>query len=412
MREIGYSDRVFHYKDTRDLRIRMTLADDVKPDILKMAVQKALGDFPEYAVAPVRKGNTVYYETNTRPVCFFPYDKTERWFGTEEMNYYMFCVLYEGKTFTLSMFHTLTDFFGMWHFIQNILYYYAVELGHDVPDITSPNPDIDDMERYNPYAKFQDRNAELVIPEIKREIFSIPVEKLPLELHQQHEFTITFPLKPFLAMTHEWGASAVSAMTAIISNTVANLYDAGDKEVLIKLPADMRGLLGCKTRVNFSEAVILPSSRESRELPVGEHSRLIRQIMRSQLTEGNFRKYIAIGVANARALSGEIDKPDVTAPKIPLTYAITYPGKMDLPQEYNSVVSDFELKAFVPVDPVRFSVKTTADTIRIDSAQLFDGPELVNAVAESFGQLGLKCSVQDMGRFGGNRYSLEKVRRA
>ena len=410
LREIGYSDRVFQYKSTRNLMIKMALKEEPVLDKLKTAVEKALVDLPEYAVAPVKKDGKIYYEKNDRPVAFYKYDGTERYFGTEETNYYLFYILYDESSFIVSFFHGLSDFKGMWMLLMNIIYYYAVELGMDVPDISVKPVEMDDTERYDPYRKFEDRDAVAWLPEVKGEVFRIPEEKLPDELHRQHEYDITLSVQRFIEKTHEWNTSATAALSAIISNSLAKLYNVGDQDVTLKISADMRPYFETQTRVNFSEAIVLTSGKEFRELPFGEQCSKLRADMKAQLNAAVFKKHIAAGVANSKTLCGELDKPDVGIDFPALTYVLTYPGRMDLPEEYAPLVSDFVLMGYFPVDTIRFQIKSTGDVLRIGLVQMFDTDKIINAIADYLGELGFETETEDLGRFGGDRYDASRIR--
>ena len=248
------------------------------------------------------------------------------------------------------------------------------------------------------------------LPEIRGDILRIPEEKLLSDLRQQHAYTLYFSAGQFLVLTKSWQSSATATLAAIISDTLAGLYDAGDRDVVLKVTADMRPYFGTKTRVNFSEAVVLASSRELRDRSPAEHSRELRTMMKRQLTADNFKKYLAAGIANSRRLSGEIDEPDVKVATPPLTYVLTYPGRMDLPEEYDAVVEDFELKGYFPVDTIRFSVKTTKDTLSLGIAQTFDTDRIIRAIAQSFEKLGFETRIEDDGRIEGDNYDTARIR--
>ena len=160
----------------------------------------------------------------------------------------------------------------------------------------------------------------------------------------------------------------------------------------------------------MSEAVVLISDRRLREAPLDEHSRVLRTMMKEQLTAGNFRKIMCEGISNAKLLSREIFEPEVKLSHPPLTYVLTYPGKMDLPDDYSDIVTDFELKGYFPVDSIRFSIKTTGDELRLSVAQVFDDDKVIRAIADQFGKLGFDTAVRDGGLFGGDLYSLDKIR--
>lgn len=409
MRKIGYSDKVFQYKETRNLRIQVLLHKEIEPLILRKALSKALNDFPEYAVSAVKKDRQFYYTENNREIGFFPDDGTERYLGTEETNGYLFCILYAQERFIVSFFHGLTDFMGMYAFIRHILYYYAKGIGMDVEDIRQAAVEMDEDERYDPYGKYADASAQEWKYTDDAEILAIPGERIDSALHRQHEYLLHVSTKKFIDLTHSWKTSFVPALTAIASNTIADLYNAGEKSVVMKVPADLRPFFGSKTRVNFSDALVLASSSELRSKPMEEQCRLLKEMMNEQLTDENFKKLMAVGVSNVRRLSGEADKDEAKVAMPSLTYAMTYPGRMDLPQGYCELVKDFRLKAYVPVESIRLSVKTTGNDMAISIAQAFDKDEIVNALSEKFRSLGFETAVEDLGRFGGDRYDTDKI---
>ena len=411
LRKIGYSDKVFQYKPSRNLRIRVVLRKPLELDRLKDAVAAALDDFEEYKVAPVKCGSDIFYEKNNREIAFFPDDDTKRYFGSEELNGYLFYILYGTSSFMLSIFHGLTDFKGMWAFLRDIIYRYALNTGLDVPDIKIQDEPLNDEERYDPYSFFADADAEEVIPAVSGNTFFVPSEnKYPEDLNVQHEYTLTVSASGFLAMTREWKSSASCALAAIITNSLAKLYDTGDNEILLKITCDMRPVFESHSRVNMSEAVLLVSDKDLRNAPLSEHCTTLTKMMRSQFNRETFSKFMAYAVEEVKVKSGEKETADIVFPKPKLTYVLTYPGRMDLPEEYNVLVSDFELKGYFPIDSIRFTIKSTGDELRIGIDQVFDGDEIIKAIAESFRELGFVTEIKDEGRFGGDGYSLDLIR--
>ncbi len=410
LRRIGYSDRVFFHKTERNLRIRVVLKQKLDLAKLKDAAAKALEEFEEYRVTPVRVNGELYYEPNTKEVPFFPYDDIERYFGTDEVNGYLFYILYEDNAFMLSLFHGLTDFKGMWALLLSIIYHYAVNTGLGVPDIRITDAPDNDQDRYDPYSLYEDGTCGFTMPKTTNVTFFIPCEKYPDGLHRQHEYTLSLSASKFLAMTHEWNTSASCALAAIISNTLANLYGAGDKDIVLKVTCDMRPTFNSHSKVNMSEAVLLVSDKDLRDKPLSEHCAALRSMMKSQFTRENFSRTMAASIDATKVKEGKKAAADITVPQPKLTYVLTYPGKMDLPEEYQDLVADFELKGYFPIESVRFSIKTTGDELRIGIDQMFDGDKIIRAIAKSFGNLGFEISVKDEGMFGGDRYSPDLLR--
>ena len=393
MRRIGCSDMAFYHKETRNLRIQVLLKEKVNIEILKAAVRDALYDFKEYAVSLEFKDSTLYYRDNDRDVLICPDDSTERYLGTEDTNGYLFYILYGQDYFTVSFFHGLTDFYGMYGFIKNVLYYYAASFKDGVADIRTPEVPQDDEERYDPYTKFKDADAKQWLYTDDSEIFKIPMEKIDSGEHSQHEYLIHISTRKFIELTHQWETTFIPALVSITSDMISEMYGAKDEAVVVKVPADMRGIFDSKTRVNFSDALVLSTTKEIRKCSMKEQCHRLRNMMDEQLTRDNLKKLMAGGV------------------KLPeLTYALTYPGKMDLPEDYDFLVEDFKLKAFVPVDSIRLSVKTTKDDMTISMAQAFDSPEIAQKLVETLKGYGFDPVLEDLGRFGGDRYSIERIK--
>ncbi len=76
----------------------------------------------------------------------------------------------------LSLFHGLTDFKGMWAFLNDIIYRYAVNTGFDVPDIRICGDPAGNQDRFDPYSLYFDDSADFTLPEIRHETFFISLK--------------------------------------------------------------------------------------------------------------------------------------------------------------------------------------------------------------------------------------------
>jgi len=407
MREIGYSDRVFQLMASKTMYIHILLKEELELDALKKAAKRALADFPEFAVAPVKKNGRFYYIENNREIAFYPADSKARYFGTDETNNYLFYFRYDESSFVFTFFHGMTDFIGFWAFIRNIVYYYACELGIPVPDISTKKPKIDEEERFDPYKKYQSSGVEEAAPEIKGEVFHLKNRELPGGLHQ---YELSISNEKFLAVAHEWKTSASSVLAAVLSNAIAELYDIGDKEVAIKLTVDMRPFFTSQTRVNFSKSLMLSSSREDRSAPIAEQAIKFKSIMEKQMTAEYFSKQIAGVVAKTRAMSGEIDEPYATVKTNKRTCTLSYLGRMDFPEGYDGIIKEYHLKGYVDPDAIRFTAWAAGDRLHLKIDQTFDSNNLAHKVAEILEQLGLGSEIKDLGRYSIDCYDIGRIR--
>ncbi len=410
MREVGLADKVFLYKDTRNLRIRTILKEDLSIGDLQSSVRLALEEFPEYAVRVIRKEGRFFYEPNTSEVAFYPDDDTAYRLGSRETGGYPFLFRYEKRSFIFSMHHSLTDFYGMWMFLQTVLYHYGKKCGYPVEKIQIPDAHMDDTERFDPYRKFgnmvkvnEKKAPEKETPE--KEAFRIP-EVCSESVFCQYEYRITVSAKEFLALTQKWQTSFVPAMTVIFGNALMHLYGEDARPVVSKVSADMRRAFHSFSRVNFSEAVVLSYGEEDRTLPPKEVCRTLRESVQAQTTCAAWQEKMAAAERFVEAKEKGAALPPASLPN--LTYALIYPGKMDLPEAYHAWVESFRLEALVPVDTVRFTVITCRDDMVIGIAQRFSNDKICEAVKEEFCRFGFSPLSEKIGKIRGDYYTPEE----
>ena len=134
--------------------------------------------------------------------------------------------------------------------------------------------------------------------------------------------------------------------------------------------------------------------------------------MDEQLTEENFRRLMAKSMLNTKKLQGEIEhSPFENDPPTPVTYSLTYPGRMDLPTEYDALVENFSIEGWIPVQSFYATVMTKKDAMLIKVYQRFDEATLVNAVTERLTKLGFTAKVTDRGLLRGGKLYVEKLER-
>lgn len=419
MREVGYSDKVFFYnsgdKKTRNLRLRVIFTEDINRAAVQKAADKTLAALPEFAVRAIVKDDRFFYEKNDAPAAVYDDDGTAHCIGAEDTNRYMVYFLCGKRSVVVSFFHGLADFMGYWQLIRTFIYYYVRETGHNVPDISVKETDmrdVEDAERYDPYAKFADASAKCPWNYDTSKVFRLPQPVFADDNPDLHVYDIVTSTRQFIDYVHELETSFVPLLIATFSGAVADAYGAEDKSVVAKVPADMRPFFGSKTRVNFSDAMFLPLSAELRSQTLKEQCRYLRKAMDEQLKKENFQRLMAKSILNIKKLQGEIERsPFDDDPPTPVTYSLTYPGRMDLPAEYDPWVENFSIEGWIPVQTFYATVMTKKDAMLIKIYQRFDEPTVARAVTERLQGLGFTVEWTDRGLLRGDKLYAEKLER-
>lgn len=101
------------------------LKQEIKPELLQKAVEKALETFKGYQVKLRRGFFWYYFETNTKkPIIQKENTYPCKFIPKNENNHYLFRVTYYENKINLEMFHSITDGNGALSFFKLILYHY------------------------------------------------------------------------------------------------------------------------------------------------------------------------------------------------------------------------------------------------------------------------------------------------
>ena len=435
MRLVGASNEFFYYTQSGegaifDIRFNIDFTDNISVPVMKDSVSRALELYPEFSMRPVIKDNRLWYEENSAPAPVFEEDRIIC-FGTDDTNGYLFRIVCKGRNMSISLYHGIADAIGVFSFVRTALYFYMKGIGRSVPtDNATANllgirldksdiPDLDRQDTFDPYRAFGDISCE---PEWKYEnpgAFVIPETTYAPEKNAFRVFDITMSVKAFLAKTKEIGVSVVPLLGAVAAKAIASVYDTEGKPINAMLPVNLRTQFETSTVVNMSDGVILPVGAEMLGKTHAEIASELKTIMRAQMTKNNYCRMIANKTAAVEAFENKGDifeaaKAGATPPPQgavrPVTYALTYPGKVDLPEAYAGLVENYSVCTLVRA----FSLMgvTYGDRMQIEVLQRFDSDKLVNAIADEFREIGLDAELFDHGIEQGNLMILEKLKKA
>ena len=96
----------------------------------------------------------------------------------------------------------------------------------------------------------------------------------------------------------------------------------------------------------------------------------------------------------------------------PVTYALTYLGILELPEEYKQVVSDFNMEPYSPVEGFFLYVSAYDDNrlLHVCCCQRFNSDHVAKAIAAELERLNVKPSFKDAGTLDGDKVFIDKLK--
>ncbi|MBQ0041798.1 MAG: hypothetical protein KBS85_00570 [Lachnospiraceae bacterium] len=415
---LGASNKFFYYVmsggATFNIRLTFTV-NNLQVDVLKQSFEDALKRYPELSVKPVIKGNALSSVLISEPLVVAPKGQKALHFGTKDTNGYMFYLSYEADSFTVSYYHGLTDVVGMVEYVRCAMYLYATRTGFEFneDELKELLASIREDEKYYEKNMSQDlldpynaHKNEAAVPDYEydgRTAFSIPATTYEDDVYYYHECEITLKTSEFLAMSKKLGVSAAPLILDITSGAIRKEYAAGDLPVTAMLPVNFRPYVGSKTVVNCSDSVFIPYHSEDEELNVEERCAKWKEYITKQVNLGNLTKQMAGKAGNVEMFEkdempildrvGLMTKVLPKDAKRPLSYAMTYPGKMTLLSGLDRFLVNYELKGWARANAVvGYSFR---DELHFMVLCRTDDNRLANCILNEFRDRGLEASMVD-----------------
>lgn len=430
MRAIGYSNKMFYYNSsgkalTYDFQMRITLTAAPNKDALQRAAKKTLAAFPEFTVRPVIHDGKLFYEENTADVVIIDAPYQHRNLGSDDTNGYLLYLICGEREMILSFYHGLSDFVGNWAFICTLLYNYAGELGFSFAAKEPVRLNADDyynmseIERDDPYSKFGDINAVPTWVYKSQGAFIVPEKMYASDVDFLRNYDIEISVADMIRLTEEYQTSFAPLLAVAVSRGLKKIYDTNGLPIVGKIPTNMRPIFQTKTISNFSDTSILAYTEDMDKLSVSECCKILRQTLKAQLKPENFagtlakKKQRIIGYEESGKDIEQIARELSNAPSSrPVTYALTYPGILKLPEEYKQVVSSFNMEPYSPVDGFFLYVGAYDDNrlLRVRCCQRFDGDRVAKAIADELERLNFKPAFKDAGTLDGDKVFIDKLK--
>ena len=431
MRPIGFSDKLFYYTAsgqtlTYNMQMRINLAVAPDKDALRKAARQSLAVFPEFAVRPVIHDGKFFYEENDADIAIFDDNGAIHSLGSDETNGYLICLICGSRHVILSFYHGLADFIGNWSFICTLIYHYARELGLNVApaEVVRLNADayfsLSELERDDPYSKFGDENAVPTWIYKSKGAFRVPEKNFPPEVDRLKNFDIETRVADMLTVTKKFQTSFTPLLICAAARALKKIYDTGDLPIVVKMPVNMRPIFKTATTANFSDSAILTYDDDFDNLSVADCCRALKDTLKAQMKSENFagtlvkKKRLILDFEASGKNPAQIRAELAAKPSSrPITFAITYPGILDLPAEYQAVVRSFNMEPAVPIEGFFLFVGAYDNNklLRIRCCQRFDSDKISRAIATELDQLGFKTALKDGGIQRGDKVFIDKIKR-
>ena len=430
---LGRSNKFFYYYMSQnasfDLRIKVTIRNlDISR--MKEAIGEALRRYPELSARTVIRGSVLTSVRNDEELLFIPRDGKSRCFATEETNGYLLYFDYEGDSIEMYWYHGLSDVAGAYEYFKLVLYLYGVKTGFDFSE-----EEIDQIERQvrltetvidatneadllDPYGAYGDSTRTPEHTMDTKWAYAIPASDYPEEADYYHCVSLSVSCPAFIAETKKYGTSFIPLLSDIISGAFRRAYTPGDKPVTAMVPVNLRKYFGSTTKVNCSDGVLIPYFQEDEALDIEDRCRKWKKYMMDQSEPDNLALIMGrkAGIVDAIEAQGapitdEVNKrtklPNEATDFRAISYALTYPGNLTLPEGLDRLTEDFCFEAYGRGCSV--IVYTYKDMMNLQALCRSDEMKYGQTVADAFRELGFEVSVRDMKRVRPNRMRIEKL---
>lgn len=276
------------------IRIRLTLSDTVKGDILSRAAQRAIRRYPYYAVrVEVDSQESYVLKPNDRPLVVCLTQKRSPALGSEAVNGHLGFIDYEGCDVYFNMHHTLTGASGMFEWIKTTLYEYVREAYCVTPDsdgirmADSPllpgETDYPDVESL-PYEK-------LTLPFAHREAHHFQKDYILGALcpfFTPNYYTIDINQEALLVYAKKHGGTPSGLLAVLMMKAVDKVLPPKARIIVAGLSHNFCGKVGCPNSYrDMMQLLYVPYSRDMASWPMDKLCAFTRKTMDEQRTPGN-----------------------------------------------------------------------------------------------------------------------------
>ncbi|MCR5108163.1 MAG: hypothetical protein K6B28_08355 [Lachnospiraceae bacterium] len=342
----------YNKRDTRSFRVSATLKEEIEPELLDIAVKRALELRPQYQVL-IHQGLFWHYmdhediepcvcEENERPCPML--------YGPEIKGRLHFKVSYHYNRINLEMFHALSDGNGGVDFLKLIVLNYLAQAHPGKFNNVSFKSDATAMGlEENSFDQFYEKGGLLPKASAVKKAYRIRGLKLPN--NQLQFFEVHMPVKDILKLAKDNGSTLTSFLCARLMLALKRDMPLLQKNrpVTISMPVNLRNFYDSSTSRNFFNSVYV-SHVFSEEISLEALSKECDKKLKEELTPemiakrmNNYEKIerllfvrmVPLFIKNpVVALSSAIESRGVSA-------IISNLGRISMPEELKPYIEGF-----------------------------------------------------------------------
>lgn len=243
-------------RGTNVFRVTAVLRDEVSPDILQKALERALKILPAFAVK-LHHGLFWYYlDANQEIPRVREEDKypcSPIWGAGE--NGFLFRLVYFHKRISLEVFHALSDGMGAMSFLQLVLFCYFNLLDGDEMPAEYIREYCDRVARDFDEDSFSENSeAPPSAGKAEKEPEAFHIQGYKYDDTRLNALCALAPTDKLLELAHECGATLSEYMCALTIYSIMNTSyrrSLWNRPIVVSLPVNLRGMFGSTTMRNF-----------------------------------------------------------------------------------------------------------------------------------------------------------------
>ncbi|MBQ8509246.1 MAG: hypothetical protein IJ493_04990 [Clostridia bacterium] len=342
-------------------RMTAVLFEEVRPDILKQAVERALEVMPAFAVKLHTGLFWYYFEPNyEKPTVREDYRYPCTHFLRYYENGYLFRVTYYHRRINLEVFHALTDGMGATSFLHCLLYYYFNLMDGDavpedvirrIADTSSVEFDEDSFVRNT--VRDDEQSRQSISAQVSEPPEAYHINGYKYDGDRLGALMAILPTDKLLALAHEKGVTLSEYMCGLLIWSIYNTTyrrSKRSKPIVISVPVNLRGLFGSNTMRNFFGHLSIAVSGEG--LTFDDVLKTTAEQLKNCLTKGYFERQIAAHVRIEQIpivrfvpiwLKNLILRQQYMRTQRTYTCTFSNVGRMQLPEAIADRVERFEL---------------------------------------------------------------------
>ncbi len=362
-------------RDTRTMRISMTLFEEVDPELLQEALLKTVKSRNHFQVR-IRRGFFWHYveSTDVLPVVT---EESERpcpvLYGKNYRGVLHYKVTYFGSRINLDMFHALADGTGALDFITAVVHnYLLLKYPEDLKDvILSSGSDRESRSTDGFRHYYEHSDSFSVTGDSKAKAYHVHGRKLPYE--QLQFFEVHMNVKEVIKDSKEMGVSLTSYLGAKLMMALYKDMPVGMRKlpVTISMPVNLRTYFPSETTRNFFNSVtvshIFAGDETLKSLAVEYDAKLKERLKKENLAQQMFQYERIEHILFTRLVPLAIKQPVVKyfSRKSAKTVSavVSNMGKFDFPPEMRSKIK--EISAYCASDEIFIVAASFGDDLML-----------------------------------------------